>query len=91
MYDCLGDHHHWSHDFQENNPKPALGIFMLRVVSVVTDSNGETSVASTATSSDIQLVNDGLVIRCRESFNLTHANNTLSVTSELLCEGLQVY
>ena len=58
---------------------------------MVTDSNGETSVTSTATSSDIQLVSDGLVIRCQESVNLMHANTTLSVTSELLCEGLQVY
>ena len=64
---------------------------MLRMVSVVTDSNGETSMTFTATSSDIQLVSDGLVIRYWESFNLTHANTTLSVTSELLCEGLQVY
>ena len=61
---------------------------MPRVVSVVTDSNDETSVTFTATSSDIQLVSDGLVIWYQESLR---ANTTMSVASELLCEGLQVY
>ena len=73
------------------NQQPVTrGIFMLRVVSVVTDPNGGTSsVTSTATTSDIQPVrSDGLVIRCweTESVNLTHANAKLRVTSELLSE-----
>ena len=80
--------------FLDNDPNQqpvTLGIFILRVVSVVANPNSETSVTSTATTSDIQPVSDGLVIRCWESANLTHANATLRVTSELLCEGLQRY
>ena len=69
------------------NQQPVTrGIFMLRVVSVVT--GGTSSVTSTATTSDIQPISDGLVIQCweTESVNLTHANATLRVTSELLNE-----
>ena len=78
--------------FLENNPnqQPVTPFnFMLRVVSVVINPNGETTVTFNATTTDVQPVSDGLVIRCRESVNLTHANATLRVTSELLFEGLQ--
>ena len=70
-----------------NQQPKTLGIFMLRVVSVVTTPNGDTSVTSTATTSDIQPISDVFVIRCRETVNLTHANATLRVTGQLLGEG----
>ena len=68
--------------FLPNDPNIApvtRGIFSVRVVSVVS-----TVVTSTATTSDLQPISDGLVIRCRETVNLSQANATLSIAGTLV-------
>ena len=68
--------------FLPNDPNSApvtRGIFSVRVVSVVS-----TVVTSTATTSDLQPISDGLVIHCRETVNLSQANATLSIAGTLV-------
>lgn len=72
-------------DNDPNKPPLTLGIFSARVVSVVA-TNDSTVVTSTATTSNIQPISDGLMIHCLESINLTQANATLSIDGKFSIE-----